>query len=101
MKRTEKKMSVCTAQKDMKISHNWSLILIHTLGFPGGSDSKGSICNARDLGLIPGLGRCLGEGSATHSSILTWRILWTEEPTVYGVAKNGKQQQLTLTQLPL
>ena len=28
---------------------------------------------------------------ATHSSILGWRILWTEEPggaTVYGVAKS-------------
>ena len=26
-------------------------------GFPGGSDSKASTCNAGDLGLIPGLGR--------------------------------------------
>ena len=27
------------------------------MGFPGGSDSKESDCNAGDLGLIPGLGR--------------------------------------------
>ena len=27
------------------------------LGFPGGSDSKESTCNARGLGFIPGLGR--------------------------------------------
>ena len=27
-----------------------------------------------------GLGRCPGEGMATHSSILAWRIPWTEEP---------------------
>ena len=27
------------------------------LGFPGGSDGKESACNARDLALIPGLGR--------------------------------------------
>ena len=27
------------------------------LGFPGGSDGKESTCNARDLDLIPGLGR--------------------------------------------
>ena len=27
------------------------------MGFPGGSDSKESTCNAGDLGLIPGLGR--------------------------------------------
>ena len=30
---------------------------------------------------IPGWGRDpLGEGMATHSSILAWRILWPEEP---------------------
>ena len=29
---------------------------------------------------IPGLGRPLEKGMATHSSILAWRILWTEEP---------------------
>ena len=29
-------------------------------GFPGGSDSKESACNARDLGLIPGSGRSPG-----------------------------------------
>ena len=52
-----------------------------TLGFPGGSDSKESNCNAGDLGLIPGLGRSPGEkGMATHSSVLAWRILWTEKP---------------------
>ena len=27
------------------------------MGFPGGSDSKESICNAGDLGLIPGVGK--------------------------------------------
>ena len=34
----------------------------------------------RDAGSIPGLGRSLEEEMATHSSILVWRILWTEEP---------------------
>ena len=29
--------------------------------FPGGSDSKASVSNVRDLGLIPGLGRFPGE----------------------------------------
>ena len=33
------------------------------MGFPGGSDSKESACNAGDLGLIPRLGRSLGEGN--------------------------------------
>ena len=36
--------------------------------------------DTRDVGLIPGLGRSPGEGNATHSSILTWKIPWTEEP---------------------
>ena len=31
-------------------------------GFPGGSHGKESICNARDLGSIPGSGRSPGEG---------------------------------------
>ena len=32
-------------------------------GFPGGSAGKESACNVGDLGLIPGLGRSLGEGN--------------------------------------
>ena len=32
-------------------------------GFPGGSDSKASVCSVGDLGLIPGLGRSPGEGN--------------------------------------
>ena len=32
------------------------------LGFLGGSDGKEFACNAGDLGLIPGLGRCPGGG---------------------------------------
>ena len=31
-------------------------------------------------GSILGLGRSLGEEMATQSSILAWRIPWTEEP---------------------
>ena len=31
-------------------------------GFPGGSDGKESICNAGDLGSLPGLGRYPGAG---------------------------------------
>ena len=32
------------------------------LGFPCGKAGKESVCNAGDLGLIPGLGRSPGEG---------------------------------------
>ena len=31
-------------------------------GFPGGSEGKESVCNARDLGSIPGFRRFLAEG---------------------------------------
>ena len=47
------------------------------LGFPCGSAGKESACNARDLDLIPRLGRSPGEGKGYPSSILTWRIPWT------------------------
>ena len=36
--------------------------------------------DVRDVGSIPGSGSPLEEGMATHSSILAWRIPWTEEP---------------------
>ena len=45
-------------------------------GFPGGSHSKESTSNAGDLGLEDPLEKEM----ATHSSILAWRIPWTEEP---------------------
>ena len=32
------------------------------MGFPGGSEGKASACNVGDWGLIPVLGRSLGEG---------------------------------------
>ena len=47
------------------------------LGFPCGSAAKESACSVGDLGLIPGWEDPLEEGTATHSSILAWRIPWT------------------------
>ena len=54
------------------------------LGPPGwlrGKESTFDEGYARDLPVQP-LGRedPLEEGMATHSSVLAWRILWTEEP---------------------
>ena len=37
--------------------------------------------DVRDASSIPGSARSLEEGMATHSSILAWRIPWTEEPS--------------------
>ena len=50
------------------------------MDFSGGSDGKESVCNAEDLGLIPGLGRSSAEQNDYPSSILAWGIPWTEEP---------------------
>ena len=50
------------------------------IGLPGGSAVKNPPANSENLGSIPGLGRSPGEGKATHSSVLAWRIPWTEEP---------------------
>ena len=52
---------------------------------------KESACNERELGTIPGEEDPLEKGMATHSSILAWRIPWTEEPggaTVHGIGKS-------------
>ena len=58
--------------------------------FLGGLEEKESTCNAGDWGSIPGLGRFLEKGMATHSSILAWRIPWTEA-TVQGITKSQTQ----------
>ena len=57
--------------------------MLYVQGFLGGSVGKKFTCNVRDkgdVGSIPVLEDPLEEGMATHSSILAWRILWTEEP---------------------
>ena len=55
--------------------------------------------SAGDPGLIPGVGRSPGEGMATHSSILAWRILWTER--LPGSSSWGRTELDTTEQLPL
>ena len=47
-----------------------------------GKESTCNIGDTGDLGLIPVSRRSLGEEMATSSSILAWRIPWTEEPGV-------------------
>ena len=50
----------------LKQSQKYDLILSKFLDVPGGSDGKESAYNARgarDVGLIPGLGRSPGEGN--------------------------------------
>jgi len=46
--------------------------------------------NIRDMGSIPGSGRSLEKEMAAHSSILAWKISWTEEPG--GLKSMGSQR---------
>ena len=51
-------------------------------GFPGGSEKESAYnaVAAGDMDSVPESGRSPRERKATHSSMLTWRIPWTEEP---------------------
>ena len=61
-----------------------ALISIATiLCFPGSLVVKTFPANTGDTGLIPELGRPLEKEVAVHSSILAWKIPWTEETGGY------------------
>ena len=65
-----------------------------SLDFPGVSAGKESVCNARNLGLIPGSGRSPGEG---NSNLLQYSFLENSTDrggwwaTVHGVTKSWTQ----------
>ena len=52
----------------------------HPLVFSGGSVVKNLPANAGDTGLSLGWEDPLEKEMATHSSILAWKIPWTEVP---------------------
>ena len=64
------------------------------MGFPGGSLIKITPANAGDAGSIPVWGKFPGEGNAAHSSILAWKIPWTED--VGGLQSKASQNQTRL-----
>ena len=63
------------------------------LGASLGLSGKESACNVGDLGSIPRWGRSLGEGMATHSSILAWRTPWSP----WGHKELDTTERLSLT----
>ena len=67
-------------------------LLVVEWDFPNGASGKEPSCQCKrvgDAGSIPGWEDPLEEGMATHSSILSWRISWTEEPgRLLGVAES-------------
>ena len=84
-------MNRMTSERFRHLGENWTKTGMEE-GFPGGSDSKESACNARDLGLISGLGRSPGEGNSnqkTPFSCLEYAMdkgAW--RAAVHGVAKS-------------
>ena len=63
--------------------------------FPGGLDGKESAHNVETWVQSLGWEDPLEEGMATHSSILAWRIPWTEKPG--GLQSVGSQSQTRLS----
>ena len=62
------------------------------MGFPGGSESKESACNAGDLSFIPGSGKSPGEESGyplQYSCLENTMNRGTWQTTVHGVAKES------------
>ena len=69
---------------------NW-LLPAAPAGFPGGSDSKVSVCSAGDPSSIPGLGRSPGEGNGSplqYSCLENALDGGAWQATVHGVAKS-------------
>ena len=58
---THTQVIFCSRQRSHRV-HNISPTFYLQWGFPAGSDSKESACNADYPGLIPGLGRSPGQG---------------------------------------
>ena len=71
-------------QEQGSYSRQKSRLVIANLVSQMGALVKNLPANKGDAGLIPGSGRSPGEGMETfpmetHSSILAWKISWTEE----------------------
>ena len=60
-----------------RVGHNSATSLQVSLVVKNPSANVG---DSKDMNSIPGSRRSPGEGLATHSNILAWRILWTEKP---------------------
>ena len=73
------------SMESQTLEHNWVTnthisLYLGLFWWFSGKESTYSAGDTEEKGSIPGLGRSLEKGMATHSSILAWRIPWTEEP---------------------
>ena len=68
--------------------------------FPADTDGKDSACNIGEQFQSLGWKYPQEKGMATHSSILSWRISWTEEPgggySPWDHKESDATEQLTL-----
>ena len=64
---------------------NWASKVVVLVKNPSANEG-----DVRDMDSILGQEEPLEEGMATHSSILAWRIPWTEEPG--GLQSTGSQR---------
>ena len=87
----------------IKLTHFWSIVLWVLIQIQTCRASQSVLMvkslpvnagDVRDAASIPELGRSPGGGHATHSSSLSWRIPWTEEPG--GQLSIGLQSQIRL-----
>ena len=79
----QKKLLVISTAKHSSPSFFFFFLIEVNLSFPNGAVVKNMLANAgdaRDVVSILGTGRSPGEGNGDHSSILAWKIPWTEEP---------------------
>ena len=72
-------VSLCGGHLNKRCCERISIGLWVYLGFPGGSIENSPAMQEIQVQSL-GQEDPLEEGMATHSSILTWRIPWTEEP---------------------
>ena len=70
-----------------------------TCSFFSGSNGKTSVCDLGDLAMIAGLRGSREKETATHSSILAWKIPWMEEPG--GLQSMGSRESDMTEQLIL
>ena len=77
---------VLISNQVVKDLYNQKLKYIQELkeGFPNGSANKEPSCNTGEAGGRVGQEDSLEEEVATHSSILAWKIPWTEGLMGYG-----------------
>ena len=78
----------------LRVRHDWIYLacagILGLSGLPSGKEFTYNGGDSGDVDLVPGLEDPLENGIATHSSILDWRIPWTEEPN--GLQSIGLQR---------